>query len=407
MSVREYIGARYVPLFMGAWDGTATYEPLSVVEYQGNSYTSRQYVPANIPITDEAYWAVSGNYNAQVEYYRQEVERFGAVIPAPSFSPTNTVKDYIDRLFNTIASTGAINVLNPPSGLTALDPTGETDNTALLQAMIDSLDSGRGGTIYFPSGLYRFDSTISITHDKITFIGDTFRATTLKFYGESTNFIEATQYSSTVVAGTHNNEAVQFINLCFVSDQVGNICFYVRDQQKFDLTRCFIYNFTTGIDFGSVNTPSVGASKFVDVQFQPPDAGSDCTCYYLREHVNSISILYGGGMLNGAKFLYANKATDVWLDTVNMSGGGTRCVDLIGSDNGAGDFMVRNCLFDWCYGIAVRIYNVTKWGCSLSGTGSTRRTMPIILPTQRISCSTRLISSRLSATISVATFPRR
>lgn len=75
MTVREYIGARYVPLFMGEWDPTATYEPLSIVEYQGNSYTSRQYVPSNIALTDDRYWAVTGNYNAQIESYRADVAR--------------------------------------------------------------------------------------------------------------------------------------------------------------------------------------------------------------------------------------------------------------------------------------------------------------------------------------------
>lgn len=76
MTVREYIGARYVPLFMGTWDNTKTYEPLSIVQYQGNSYTSRQYVPTGIAITNETYWAETGNFNAQVEAYRQEVLEF-------------------------------------------------------------------------------------------------------------------------------------------------------------------------------------------------------------------------------------------------------------------------------------------------------------------------------------------
>ena len=82
MSVREYIGARYVPIFGRkdetsiAWDDSKPYEPLTIVLYQGNSYTSRQYVPAGIPITNEAFWALTGNYNAQVEAYRAEVRGF-------------------------------------------------------------------------------------------------------------------------------------------------------------------------------------------------------------------------------------------------------------------------------------------------------------------------------------------
>ena len=68
-----YVGNRYVPKMMGDWDKEKLYEPLSVVTYQGASYTSRQYVPTGVEITNEDFWVLSGNYNAQVEHYRQEV----------------------------------------------------------------------------------------------------------------------------------------------------------------------------------------------------------------------------------------------------------------------------------------------------------------------------------------------
>lgn len=78
MAVTQYIGARYVPLFADPmqWDSTKTYEPLTVVYNGGNSYTSRQYVPAGIQIDDDAYWALTGNYNAQIEQYRAEVAQY-------------------------------------------------------------------------------------------------------------------------------------------------------------------------------------------------------------------------------------------------------------------------------------------------------------------------------------------
>lgn len=78
MAVTQYIGARYVPLFADPmqWDSKKTYEPLTVVYNGGNSYTSRQYVPAGIQIDDDAYWALTGNYNAQIEQYRAEVARY-------------------------------------------------------------------------------------------------------------------------------------------------------------------------------------------------------------------------------------------------------------------------------------------------------------------------------------------
>ena len=74
--VAQYIGARYVPLFADPieWDNKRAYEPLTIVLYQGNSFTTRQYTPAGIDINNDAFWAETGNYNAQIEQYRQEVK---------------------------------------------------------------------------------------------------------------------------------------------------------------------------------------------------------------------------------------------------------------------------------------------------------------------------------------------
>ena len=88
VGTRQYIGARYVPIFGRKgetsiqWDNSAPYEPLTIVLYQGNSYTSRQYVPEGVAITNEDFWALTGNYNAQIEAYRQEVQGFSGRIAA-------------------------------------------------------------------------------------------------------------------------------------------------------------------------------------------------------------------------------------------------------------------------------------------------------------------------------------
>ncbi len=77
MAVTQYIGSRYVPLFADPveWSAQNTYEPLTIVLHEGNSYTSKQAVPKGVDINNEAFWALTGNYNAQVESYRQEVYR--------------------------------------------------------------------------------------------------------------------------------------------------------------------------------------------------------------------------------------------------------------------------------------------------------------------------------------------
>lgn len=82
--VRQYVGARYVPVFADPleWSSTQGYEPLTVVLHEGNSYTSRQSVPVGIDIDNTVYWAETGNYNAQIEAYRQEVQAYDGRITA-------------------------------------------------------------------------------------------------------------------------------------------------------------------------------------------------------------------------------------------------------------------------------------------------------------------------------------
>ena len=95
MAVREYVGARYVPLFADPieWNDKRTYEPLTIVEHEGNSYTSRQFVPLGIDISNEDFWALTGNYNAQVEQYRQEVLKFDGRITKNTNDIAKNAKD--------------------------------------------------------------------------------------------------------------------------------------------------------------------------------------------------------------------------------------------------------------------------------------------------------------------------
>ena len=116
MPVTQYIGSRYVPLFSDPieWSASNTYEPLTIVIHEGNSYTSKQAVPKGIDIANEDFWALTGNYNAQVELYRRETAAAKAaadnaqadataaqtdidtLLPKSDFSVDNTVKKYVD-----------------------------------------------------------------------------------------------------------------------------------------------------------------------------------------------------------------------------------------------------------------------------------------------------------------------
>ena len=82
------LGYYYVPVFGGTWSATSEYAPLTVVEAPsgipgvttGDSYTALDYVPVGTPLTDERYWAKTGNYNAQVAELQAQVEGYDARI---------------------------------------------------------------------------------------------------------------------------------------------------------------------------------------------------------------------------------------------------------------------------------------------------------------------------------------
>lgn len=72
---REYIGARYVPVFANPveWSDTRGYEPLTMVTYEGATYITKQTVPPGIQIGNKDYWLLFSNFSAQLEAYAGQV----------------------------------------------------------------------------------------------------------------------------------------------------------------------------------------------------------------------------------------------------------------------------------------------------------------------------------------------
>lgn len=75
-----YIGARYVPIFADPveWDNEREYEPLTIVVYNGNMYTSKCYVPKGAPLPESPeiqtkYWVCTADYNYQFADLKQTV----------------------------------------------------------------------------------------------------------------------------------------------------------------------------------------------------------------------------------------------------------------------------------------------------------------------------------------------
>lgn len=101
---QTYTGMRYVPIIgrrgesSAAWDNSEPYEPLTIVTYNNESYTSRQFVPAAADIADTDYWVKTGAYNAQIVALQD-------ALPIAQFDSENTVKDYVDTLASFIPAT--------------------------------------------------------------------------------------------------------------------------------------------------------------------------------------------------------------------------------------------------------------------------------------------------------------
>lgn len=105
-----YIGNRYVPVFANPveWDNLREYEPLTIVTYHGTSYTSKKTVPVGTELGNREYWVVTGNYNAQVEAYRQEVEGLSEDVTALNNRVGGVEEDVSVNATNIASNTASI-----------------------------------------------------------------------------------------------------------------------------------------------------------------------------------------------------------------------------------------------------------------------------------------------------------
>lgn len=183
-----YIGARYVPIVMGNWNAETAYEPLSIVMYEGNSYTSRTFVPAGTPVSNETYWALTGNYNAQIEQYRQEVAALQDDVGANTSSITeinNNLSSYDTRITNNANNIttlqGSLDTTNSNlnttnSNVSVLEgrvTTNANDITTLESYTLqgkevhffgDSLTFGTGGTKPYPTVFGEITGATVVNH---------------------------------------------------------------------------------------------------------------------------------------------------------------------------------------------------------------------------------------------------
>lgn len=78
----RYVGGRIVPTHGGVWDGSKSYEELTIVlrEDTGDSYISKRPVPAGTAITEEHYWVMYSVYNEQITRAENHLDSTAAAI---------------------------------------------------------------------------------------------------------------------------------------------------------------------------------------------------------------------------------------------------------------------------------------------------------------------------------------
>ena len=144
--MRQYIGARYTPKFMGTYDPTQAYEALSVVDNgSGTSYICQEALDPGIPLTDPKWHLYGASSGAIVNLQQQINDMKDGDVPGSLQEQINTnasditaLSDYLlDDLAQlkgkTIAVYGSSNEIDGSSG------PGEKNWVTLMSELLDGV----------------------------------------------------------------------------------------------------------------------------------------------------------------------------------------------------------------------------------------------------------------------------
>lgn len=189
--ILQYIGARYVPKFMGAWSNTTVYEALSVVDDGlGTSYISGIPVPAGTPLTDTDYWHLYGATSGAIINLQNQIDAIRDHYMTPEY----------------FGATGD----------------GVTDDTAALQ---DALNNAF--VLYLPSGSVYNVTTLTLPKGH-------------SIIGQGTIKTE-TRGNVLTLSGNNIIEGITFTDT-LTPDSSGDACIYAEDTSNLTVANC---NFNT------------------------------------------------------------------------------------------------------------------------------------------------------------------
>ena len=191
-----YVGNRYAPVLDDTgWDNTKEYEPLTIIQYQGDSYISRTYVPTGIDILNKDYWYSIGVYNAQIASYRQRVEEVEKQFSGVQSGVTTNASDIVELdndlqlLENKFNQT--VKIVTPEMTLPE------------IQTVLNL-----GGDIKFASGEYKFD----LPNDSVNTVLKVVSDSTIFFDKQAKISLNAHQSTHYRILDIYNVKNVDIIN---------------------------------------------------------------------------------------------------------------------------------------------------------------------------------------------------
>lgn len=333
-SYNTYIGARYVPIFEGQWDNSKTYEPLVIVEYQGNSYTSKTYVPIGADINNTDYWALTGNYNAQVEAYRQEVLALR--------NQVNAFQTGIDTLNKEAPNYAWVNVLHIPfEGLESLKGDGVTNDAPALNALIAYLKSNNiYARIYFPRSVYLLNSPITIDTNHLYFEGEEKGGTEFKC-----NVTNVTMFTIS------NARFIKFENIAFwmrdIDNTFVNTFVSIQTTNQVEFSYCMMYDakFPLIINNGAgthlfelvISTNNVFYADAIGIQMTGLNNSTRFTNVIINQRGNT----------GNTRCLYiSEKIQDIFINHLETAGGAIAVEITSDTSKPYVNIRLVNCIFD-------------------------------------------------------------
>lgn len=290
MSVREYVGARYVPKFADPveWQADTSYEALTIVTYNNSSYTSKVPVPSTVgnPASNGDYWVVTGNYSAQVQEAISIANSANAV--------AENAKAVAENLDSTVNETKKdLEALIAKTDKTVKDygakGDGSTDDIAAINACMAAEN-----VVIFPEGVYMVSSTINVPRDNMYFIGE--HAAHIKCSTDKLQSIINTNEKNNLIINNLEIDGNSLSDYCILdnlSDDVKIydcnvhhalvICIGLRGGYRNIIDRCTI-EYTVGNEEGHLSNG--GVAMFQDDQ--------ETAAYYHGHVMRNCHVAYTG-----------------------------------------------------------------------------------------------------------------